>query len=89
MSCPYLEKGWRARCRAFGNQGIGIKLPDMEDACFSGEFSECAFLFAPGPGPGKKALGPVSPQPWRITARPFTRNRRRHLSVRIPGAPVS
>jgi hypothetical protein len=58
MSCPYLEKGWRARCRAFGNQGIGIKLPDMEDSCFSGEFSECAFLFAPVPGPGKKALSP-------------------------------
>jgi hypothetical protein len=49
MSCPYLGKGKVARCLAFG--GIGLQIQDREgDAdCFSGDFSDCAFLFSPHP----------------------------------------
>jgi hypothetical protein len=48
MSCPYLEKGKKAYCHAFGDEGIEVEKSDIEGVCFSGEFSECSFLFSPG-----------------------------------------
>jgi hypothetical protein len=47
MSCPYLEKGKTAYCHAFGNQRLGVESSGVEVVCFSGEFSECSFLFVP------------------------------------------
>jgi hypothetical protein len=48
MSCPYLEKGRKAYCHAFGGEGLGVENSDVEGFCFSGEFSECSFLFSQG-----------------------------------------
>jgi hypothetical protein len=45
MSCPYLEKGKMAYCRAFGDQKLKVESPEFAESCFSGEFSECSFLF--------------------------------------------
>jgi hypothetical protein len=47
MSCPYLEKGKTAYCHAFGGERLGVVKSDNEGVCFSGEFSECSFLFSP------------------------------------------
>jgi hypothetical protein len=47
MSCPYLEKGKTAHCRAFGDKKLAVGSSGTEDFCFSGEFSECSFLFLP------------------------------------------
>ncbi len=47
MSCPYLEKGKTAYCRAFGDKRLAVGSSETEDSCFSGEFSECSFLFLP------------------------------------------
>jgi hypothetical protein len=47
MSCPYLEKGKTAYCHAFGGERLAVESPEIEDFCFSGEFSECSFLFLP------------------------------------------
>jgi hypothetical protein len=47
MSCPYLEKGKTAYCRAFGDKKLAVGSSGTEDFCFSGEFSECSFLFDP------------------------------------------
>lgn len=44
MSCPYLERGWIARCFAFGNEGMEVPSADGAIDCFSGEFSQCPFL---------------------------------------------
>ena len=44
MSCPYLEKGMEARCRAFGKIGLRISPREEETDCFSGDFSDCLFL---------------------------------------------
>ncbi len=44
MSCPYLEKGRIARCHAFA--GIGLKLPEGDVDCYSGEFTDCPLLFS-------------------------------------------
>jgi hypothetical protein len=46
MSCPYLEKGRMAYCHAFENARLGVGSSGDEAVCFSGEFSECSFLFA-------------------------------------------
>ena len=46
MSCPYLEKGKTAYCHAFGDKKLAVDSSEIEDFCFSGEFSECSFLFA-------------------------------------------
>lgn len=45
MSCPYLEKGKTAYCHAFGDQKLAVESPEFAEFCFSGEFSECSFLF--------------------------------------------
>jgi hypothetical protein len=45
MSCPYLEKGKTAYCHAFGDKKLAVESSEVEDSCFSGEFSECSFLF--------------------------------------------
>jgi hypothetical protein len=47
MSCPYLEKGRMAYCHAFGGQRLVVESSESEAVCFSGDFSECSFLFAP------------------------------------------
>ncbi len=47
MSCPYLEKGKTAYCHAFGDKRLAVESTEIEDFCFSGEFSECFFLFVP------------------------------------------
>ena len=47
MSCPYLEKGKTAYCHAFGDKRLAVESSAIEDFCFSGEFSECSFLFVP------------------------------------------
>ena len=61
MSCPYLEKGWTARCHAFNGGGVGLDSLERESICFSGEFSDCPFLFTRGPGEPKKS---VSSKAW-------------------------
>jgi hypothetical protein len=54
MSCPYLEKGIVARCRAFGKIGLRIDAREEETDCFSGDFSDCSFLYkAYSPKPSK------------------------------------
>ncbi len=65
MSCPYLEKGKTAYCHAFGDKRLAVESSEIEDFCFSGEFSECSFLFFPlsvqyGKGTGQRnfLLGP-------------------------------
>ena len=45
MSCPYLEKGKMAYCHAFGGQRLMVDSSESEAVCFSGDFSECSFLF--------------------------------------------
>jgi len=58
MSCPYLEKGKTAYCHAYGDKRLSVVSSGFEDSCFSGEFSECSFLFVPPSVPwGKKAGG--------------------------------
>jgi hypothetical protein len=47
MSCPYLEKGRIARCRAVGKRGMALKPEGMETDCFSGDFSHCSLLLSP------------------------------------------
>ena len=47
MSCPNLERGKVARCRALGGEGLGVESPEFEEICFSGEFSKCPFLSLP------------------------------------------
>jgi len=51
MSCPYLEKGKVPYCHAFGKTKFALEDLEAETACYSGEFGECAFLFAPFPVP--------------------------------------
>ena len=58
MSCPYLEKGRKAYCHAFGGEGLGVENSDVEGFCFSGEFSECSFLFSPVSGEYRKSREP-------------------------------
>lgn len=50
MSCPYLEKGRKAYCHAFGGEGLAVENSDIEAICFSGEFSQCPFLSFPVSG---------------------------------------
>jgi len=57
MSCPYLEKGKTAYCRAFGDKRLAVNSSETEDFCFSGEFSQCSFLFLPIPVPYRKISG--------------------------------
>jgi len=47
MSCPYLEKGETAYCHAFKEQKLAVESSEFAEFCFSGEFSECSFLFLP------------------------------------------
>jgi len=47
MSCPYLEKGKKAYCHAYGDKRLAVESSEIEDFCFSGEFSECPFFFIP------------------------------------------
>lgn len=63
MSCPYLEKGRTVYCHAFGNGGLRVESSEIQAFCFSGEFSECSFLFVPlsveyGKSKGQKNSGP-------------------------------
>jgi hypothetical protein len=39
MSCPWLEKGRRAYCRAPRNERLRAGSSEFEGVCFSGEFS--------------------------------------------------
>ncbi len=57
MSCPYLEKGRIAFCHAFGEEGIKVEKSEIEGVCFSGEFSECSFLFSPVSGEYRRSRG--------------------------------
>jgi hypothetical protein len=57
MSCPYLEKGRIAYCHAFGEEGIEVEKSEIEGVCFSGEFSECSFLFSPVSGEYRRRRG--------------------------------
>lgn len=57
MSCPYLEKGKTAYCHAFGEKRLAVDSSETEDFCFSGEFSECSFLFVPTPVHYRKITG--------------------------------
>jgi hypothetical protein len=62
MSCPYLEKGIVARCRAFGKIGLRIDAREEETDCFSGDFSDCSLLsntHSPKPSKGS------TPKAWR------------------------
>jgi hypothetical protein len=63
MSCPYLEKGRKAYCHAFGGEGLGVEKSDNEGVCFSGEFSECSFLFSPVSGEYWKSKRPKKIEP--------------------------
>ncbi len=63
MSCPYLEKGRKAYCHAFGEEGIEVEKPDIEGVCFSGEFSECSFLFSPLLGEYRRRRGQKNIEP--------------------------
>lgn len=62
MSCPYLEKGIVARCRAFGKVGLRIGVREGESDCFSGDFSDCSFLY--NTYSPKTSKGSAS-KPWR------------------------
>lgn len=54
MSCPYLERGYEARCRANGNLRLRLDAGEGEADCFSGDFSDCALLIeSAGPGPSR------------------------------------
>jgi hypothetical protein len=57
MSCPYLEKGKTAYCHAFGDKRLAVDSSVSEDFCFSGEFSECSYLFVPIPVQYRKITG--------------------------------
>ena len=63
MSCPYLEKGKTAYCHAFGDNRLAVDSSETGDFCFSGEFSECSFLFVPIPVPYRKMSGPRNSLP--------------------------
>jgi hypothetical protein len=69
MSCPYLEKGKTAYCHAFGDKRLAVDSSETEDFCFSGEFSECSFLFVPIPVQYRKITGQRSslPGPFKIS----------------------
>jgi hypothetical protein len=69
MSCPYLEKGKTAYCHAFGEKRLAVDSSETEDFCFSGEFSECSFLFVPTPVQYRKITGQRNslPGPFRIS----------------------
>ena len=67
MSCPYLEKGKMAYCHAFGGQRLMVDSSESEAVCFSGDFSECCFLFVPlsvehEKGKGQKTFTPRHPK---------------------------
>jgi hypothetical protein len=47
MSCPYLERGRIALCRAVGKRGMELNPEGMETDCFSGDFSLCSLLLFP------------------------------------------
>jgi len=74
MSCPYLEKGIVARCRAFGKIGLRISAREEEIDCFSGDFSDCAFLsnvHSPKPSKGStpktlRSLKHIMPEGGRL-----------------------
>jgi len=44
MSCPYLERGVIALCRAVGKRGMELNPGEAEMDCFSGDFSQCSLL---------------------------------------------
>jgi hypothetical protein len=44
MSCPYLEGGQIPLCRAPAGGRRGMRLPEGEMPCFSGDFSDCGLL---------------------------------------------
>ena len=67
MSCPYLEKGKTAYCHAFGDKRLAVDSSETEDLCFSGEFSECSFLFVPVPVQYRKMTGQKNYLPDPIT----------------------
>jgi hypothetical protein len=47
MSCPYLERGRIALCRAVGKRGMELNPERMETDCFSGDFTRCPLLLFP------------------------------------------
>ena len=63
MSCPYLEKGKTAYCHAFKGERLGVVKSDNEGVCFSGEFSECSFLFSPVSGEYRRRRGQKNIEP--------------------------
>ncbi len=58
MSCPYLERGRIALCRAVGRRGMVLNLEEMETDCFSGDFTRCPLLLFP-PGQDRSARRPA------------------------------
>jgi hypothetical protein len=44
MSCPYLENGHIPRCHALSGEKRGMRIPEGEPVCFSGDFSDCGLL---------------------------------------------
>ena len=67
MSCPYLEKGVVARCRAFGKIGLQIGAREEETDCFSGDFSDCSFLYNDySPKPSKASTPKTLGSPKQI-----------------------
>jgi hypothetical protein len=67
MSCPYIEKGIVARCCAFGKIGLRIGAREEETDCFSGNFSDCSFLYKPySPKPSKGSIPKAMRSPKHI-----------------------
>ena len=64
MSCPYLERGRVALCRAVGRRGMVLNLEGMETDCFSGDFTRCTLLLFP----------PAYERPTRRSALPLKRS---------------
>ncbi len=46
MSCPYLERGLIALCRAVGKRGMRLDPEETEMDCFPGDFSQCSLLLS-------------------------------------------
>ena len=60
MSCPYLERGRIALCRAVGKRGMELNPEGMETDCFSGDFSQCSLLLFL-PSQERRSLRPAPP----------------------------
>ena len=59
MSCPYLERGSIALCRAVGKRGMRLDPEATEMDCFSGDFSQCSLLPSPSSRNQRKWPGAI------------------------------